>query len=76
MGQSILGLPVLGEPRVYVCTQCDYLFPNETFEDQAKIHRHLILHVPDSTRRWGLLDAWEEAQRGRQAFGRMLGHGR
>jgi hypothetical protein len=65
MAQNTFGLPKLGEPSVYACTQCDLLFPNDTLEDQAAIHRHLILHVPDSTRRWGLMDAWETAQKGR-----------
>ena len=65
MARDSIGLPKLGDPPVYVCRECDQLFPNDTLEDLGTIHRHLIMHVPDSTRRWGLMDAWQEAQRGR-----------
>jgi hypothetical protein len=65
MTQRLLGAPKLGDPSPYVCRQCDQTFANKTPDDQSRIHRHLILHVPDSTRRWSLMDAWmaEENQR-------------
>ena len=65
MAQKLVDAPKLGDPSPYVCRQCDHTFPNKTQDDQSRIQRHLILHVPDSTRRWSLMDAWlaEENQR-------------
>jgi hypothetical protein len=65
MTQKLVDVPKLGDPSPYVCHQCDHTFPNKTPDDQSKIQRHLILHVPDSTRRWSLMDAWlaEQNQR-------------
>ena len=58
MVQTLLGVPKLGDPSPYVCRTCDQTFANKTPDDHNRIHRHLILHVPDSTRRWSLMDAW------------------
>ena len=58
MGRKLVDVPKLGDPSPYVCFQCDQIFANRTPDDQGKIHRHLILHIPDSTARWGLMDAW------------------
>ena len=58
MAQRLLDVPKLGHPSPYVCRQCDRSFANRTSDDQSRIHRHLILHVPDSTARWSLMDAW------------------
>jgi len=65
MAQKLVDVPKLGDPSPYVCRECDQTFPNKTPDDQSRIQRHLILHVPDSTRRWSLMDAWlaEENQR-------------
>ena len=58
MAQIMSHMPKLGDPSLYACAECDQIFANKTPEDQGRIHRHLILHVPDSTRRWSLMDAW------------------
>ena len=65
MGPKLVGVPKLGDPSPYVCSQCDQAFANKTPDDQSRIQRHLILHVPDSTRRWSLMDAClaEQAER-------------
>ena len=58
MTQKLVDVPKLGDPSPYVCRQCDQTFANKTPDDHGRIQRHLILHVPDSTRRWSLMDAW------------------
>jgi len=65
MAPKLVDVPKLGDPTPYVCRQCDQTFANKTPDDQGRIQRHLILHVPDSTRRWSLMDAWlaEQNQR-------------
>jgi hypothetical protein len=63
MAQDLVRVPKLGNPSPYVCSQCDKRFANRTPEDQNRIHRHLILHVPDSTMRWSLMDEWAAQDR-------------
>lgn len=64
MAQNLPQVPKLGDPSPYVCPQCDTSFANTTPDDEGRIHRHLILHVPDSTARWSLMDAWLAEQDG------------
>ena len=59
---QLVQVPKLGDPSPYVCSQCDKTFANRTPDDQGKIHRHLILHIPDSTTRWELMDSWLAAK--------------
>jgi hypothetical protein len=56
MTRYIVQVPKIGDPSPFVCPKCDQLLPNESLSDQTKIHRHMILHVPDSTTRWDLMD--------------------
>jgi hypothetical protein len=62
MSANILQVPKLGDPQPYVCSQCDLAFANATPADRNRITLHLILHVPDSTARWSLIDSWRAAE--------------